>query len=458
MKSPESRGSRLGLREIHQLRSVPSLQGRRALARCFVKQGKWGLLDATGAVWPVFVHAVSTEDGGAAGSPEALGAWDWVELCCDGVPRDGFAISARVRVLTRSRPSQMHEHLAHWLDTISFDAHGFVPAVPFPELAAHQLLHQAKKRLREYFQALGYYELEAPLCVPSGGIERYLQVFETQYRDYNGNEQPLQLPTSPEFALKKCLSRGYEKIFSLAQSFRNGGEISPWHRPQFTMLEWYTAGQSLADLIEQTSNIVELVWQTVASAGSSVFSSAAKCRAAPVLRVEELYHRFFQLDLRKVLATHKAMDFYDALKGKSISVRPDDTLDELFWKSFLDNIEPALKDYDWVFLTGFPLGFASLAGPEPGGLFAERFELFARGVEICNGYFELTDSDVMRNRFDDILLQRSDLRSDASFESAMLAGIPPCAGNALGLERLVSVIMGANGLLAGHGLDSFSSQ
>jgi lysyl-tRNA synthetase class 2 len=177
-----------------------------------------------------------------------------------------------------------------------------------------------------------------------------------------------------------------------------------------------------------------------------------------VLRIEDLYGEFFGIDLRKVLASNDAADFYAALNGKAISVRPDDSLDELFWKSFLDIIEPSLKLRDWVFLTGFPVGYASLAQAEPGGLFAERFELFSCGVEICNGYFELTDIDVMRNRFDEILLRRSDLRGDKSFESAMQAGIPPCAGNALGLERLVSVIMGAESLVAGHGLDSFSSQ
>jgi lysyl-tRNA synthetase class 2 len=224
------------------------------------------------------------------------------------------------------------------------------------------------------------------------------------------------------------------------------------------MLEWYTVGQGLSDLIDQTQEIVEIVSQSLALSGSAPLARSGIRNSVEILRIEDLYGEFFGIDLRKVLLSNDAADFYASLIGKAISVRPDDSLDELFWKSFLDIIEPSLKQRDWVFLTGFPVGYASLAQAEPEGLFAERFELFSGGVEICNGYFELTDVDVMRNRFDEILLRRSDLRGDTSFDSAMQAGIPPCSGNALGLERLVSVIMGAQSLLAGHGLDSFSSQ
>jgi lysyl-tRNA synthetase class 2 len=451
--------SRLALREIHQLRSVPSLKGRLATVRGFVKEGKWGLVDSSGAVWPVFIDVCVESLQGDSHAESKLELWDWVELCFEGVPKPGYVMAAsRGRILTKSRDSELHQRFVCWLDTLSFDTSGYAPSGPFPELSAHQIIHHAKLRLRDYFRALGYLELEAPLCVPSGGIERYMHVFETRYRDYNGIEHPLQLPTSPEFALKKCVSQGYPKVFSLAQSFRNGGEVSPWHRPQFTMLEWYTVGQSLSDMIRQTQEIVETVSQSLALSGPAPLARTDIRSSVEVLRIEDLYGEFFGIDLHKVLASNDATDFYASLDGKAISVRPDDSLDELFWKSFLDVIEPSLKQRDWVFLTGFPVGYASLAQAEPGGLFAERFELFSCGVEICNGYFELTDVDVMRNRFDEILLRRSDLRGDKSFESAMQAGIPPCAGNALGLERLVSVIMGAEGLVAGHGLDSFSSQ
>jgi lysyl-tRNA synthetase class 2 len=459
MTSSLTEPSRLALREIHQLRSVPSLKGRLATVRGFVKEGKWGLVDCSGAVWPVFIDVCIESLQGGSQPESKLEQWDWVELRFDGVPKSGYVMAASSgRILTRSRASELHQRFVHWLDHLHFDTNGYARSAPFPELSAHQIIHQAKQRLRDYFRALGYLELEAPLCVPSGGIERYMQVFETSYRDYNGKEHPLQLPTSPEFALKKCLSQGYPKVFSLAQSFRNGGEISPWHRPQFTMLEWYTVGKSLSEMIDQTQEIVEIVSQSLALSGPAPLARTDIRSSVEVLRIEDLYGEFFGIDLRKVLASNNAADFYASLNGKAISVRPDDSLDELFWKSFLDIIEPSLKQRDWVFLTGFPVGYASLAQSEPGGLFAERFELFSCGVEICNGYFELTDVDVMRNRFDEILLRRSDLRGDKSFESAMQAGIPPCAGNALGLERLVSVIMGAESLVAGHGLDSFSSQ
>lgn len=455
----------LSLLNIHQLQQSPPLTPRVAVARAFKKDDQWGLIDHSGALWPV------------AGGPlfeSCACQWDWVEVCFH---LEAPCRAQSVRVVTKaSRPeltnSLGHQHelaeganllatLVHWLRHARF-LDGFCVQGPFVGLQQHECFQQALRAARSFFLSSGYQELLSPVCVVSGGMERYLRPFATTYVDHDGSALELQLPTSPEFALKKAVSRGLPKVFSLAPSFRNGGERSIWHRPQFTMLEWYTVGSSLDALIQETCDLIDAVARALAwrrplsmadDSGGAVFGPVIKQPTRLV--IPDLYQEWLGLDLLHVLQSGSPAQFYDALLHKVPSVRPDDSMDELFWKSFCDVVEPKLRSIEWAVLTGFPSGYASLAKPDGSGLLARRFEMFARGVEICNGYEELTDAQVMVRRFDSLVTERSDLKRDAAFEEAMHVGLPDCAGNALGMERLVSVLLGADEIVVDHGLGPF---
>ena len=445
-----------------------------ARARVFLHQGEWGLVDPSGALWPI-EFALDPE--------QEFKSLDWLEVRFAGVSDQSLRVRFSLcRVLTNSSaalaraapppvsPEFMIETLPQfemtgvfwqWLNSAVF-SDGYTEMVPFGGVASHQLLQSGSRAARQLFRSWGFSEVEAPVCVMSGGMERYLKMFSSTYIDYHGREYGIQLPTSPEFALKKALARGTDRIFSLAPSFRNGGEISDWHQPQFTMLEWYQVGADLKDLIKQTGGIINAVRDELLGHSCGRLMGGVHGEALgpfsdnpQILSIPQIYADTFHIDLAEAFATGDAQDFYRALKQFVPSVRPDDTLDELFWKSFCDVIEPGLRQQDWVVLTGFPVGYATLAAPDAGGVFAKRFEIFARGVEICNGYEELTDAGLMEERFSSLLSERSGLQRDAAFEDAMRFGIPPCAGNALGMDRLVSAILGAQRLFTGHSLGAF---
>jgi lysyl-tRNA synthetase class 2 len=489
-------GGRYSLREIYQLRDLISPCSRKSTARVFYWAGAPGLADYSGALWPVHLSREGQDSARSAHEVSySCKEWSLVEvMSCTQCVGQGELVQSQASKEKRSAgdkessgfmrfvvanewgspvPSEqipegaagvggnpLERQAVDWRNqTFSrFSAHStngsvFFRTTPFEGLRRHQKFQKARQAAVLYFMNRGYFNVEAPILVQSGGIERYLDVFETRYRDYHGREEIFQLPTSPEFSLKKLLVQGYPRVFSIAPCFRNGGELSDWHRPQFSMLEWYTAGQTLDGLIEQTFEFVRAVARALGS--ESFCSGAAPGLPEPLLvTVPELYSQHFNLDLTAVLESPQA--FYEGVRARSTSVLQTDSWEDLFWKSFLDVIEPTFRELPCVFVSEFPAAFASLAAPSVRTGFSSRFEMFMYGVEICNGYFELTDSELMRSRFSSICAERSDLKRDADFEAAMDFGLQPCAGNALGLDRLVSVLSGQRALSHTAGLEPSS--
>ena len=478
--------ARYTLKEIFELRSVQSVAGRRCSCRLFLHKGQIGAFDVSGTLWPIAIQAAAA---GKVAESECQ-AGDWVELCFSAPFKDSLACAAKFGGNTRMACSLsgfaapeagsnvFWDECLRWLGDLDergcFDLPGFteetaadrqnmvfttlfIASSPFQKFRHHQTYQSIKCSVAQYFRGQGYLELEAPLLVKSGGIEMYLNPFRTKYTDHSGAEHSLEMPTSPEFSLKKLLAQGYPRVFSLAQTFRNHGESSHWHRPQFCMLEWYTVGQSLDELIAQTFDVVRCVARRLAELGNALHTTnaAEKLLALNPLRfrIEDLYAQYFNLDLGACM--HDEKRFYTALKSKSVSVLATDSFDTLFWKSFLDVIEPEVLKNQCVVICGFPARFAALAAPEPNGLYAERFELFINGVEICNGYYELTDVAELRARFAEICARRPETARDLEFEAAMEFGMPAASGNALGLERLISVLHDRKELTTGHGLGPF---
>ena len=306
--------------------------------------------------------------------------------------------------------------------------------------------------LRRWFDARGFVEVDPPILQLSPGNEAHLHAFATELEAADGS--PLgrrYLHTSPEFACKKLLAAGETRLFAFAHVFRNR-ERGPVHHPEFTMLEWYRAGEPYEALMEDCHEILGL-----AAAAGGLDELAYRGRAvdpmAPPerLTVAEAFQRLAGIELmasidaqggtrRDILAA--------AVRTSGGRVAADDSWADLFSRMLVERIEPRLGAGRATLLCEYPVAEAALARPKPGDpRVAERFELYACGVELANAFGELTDPEEQRRRFvaDMDLKERVYGRRyplDEDFLAA-LADMPEASGIALGFDRLVMLATGA---------------
>ncbi len=253
--------------------------------------------------------------------------------------------------------------------------------------------------IRDFFGARGFVEVDTPALQQSPGIEPHLRAFATALDPPEGGA--LYLHTSPEFAMKKLLAAGMERIFQLAHAFRNGDRGS-LHHPEFMMLEWYRAHASYRDLM---ADCEALLRAALGAAGGDRFRwrGAEADPAAPwhYLSVADAFTRFCGID---VLATCPSEDFAClAHEARRIGVAPHDgdTWEDLFFRLFLEKIEPHLGVGAPTVLYDYPIAMAALARPKPEDpRLAERFEVYVCGLELANAFGELTDAAEQRRRFD----------------------------------------------------------
>jgi lysyl-tRNA synthetase class 2 len=294
---------------------------------------------------------------------------------------------------------------------------------------------------RAFFAARGYMEVETPYAVPTPGEEVHLAGFATNRRYPDGGGEALWLHTSPEFAMKKLLAGGAGRIFQIARVWRNG-EGSTSHAPEFTMLEWYRPGGTLADLMDETEALLRAVLPPVVT-----------CRGATV----DL-SRFERLTLADAFARHVGADLLatagdaPALAAQAgTGLRDGEDWEDLFFRLLLERVEPAIGRAHPTFLTHWPAAQAALARRDPADpRVAERFELFACGLELANAFVELTDPAEQRARFEADRARRHALYGgpdwplDEELLAALEAGLPACAGIALGFDRLAMLAAGAD--------------
>ncbi len=299
--------------------------------------------------------------------------------------------------------------------------------------------------VRGFFDARGYLEIETPYAVAAPGEEVHLRAFATERIFPDGGRERLWLHTSPEFAMKRLLVAGAGRIFQLARVWRNG-EGSDRHAAEFTMLEWYRPDATLADLMDETEALCRAVLPPVVAIGDARCALSAFER----LTVAEAFRRYAGADL---LATAGDAAALAASAGERL--RPRETWEDLFFRLLLSRIEPAIGRGRPTFLTHWPAAQAALARRDPADpRVAERFELFACGLELANAFVELTDAAEQRARF---LADRAsrhalyggpdhadqDWALDEDFLAALAHGMPPAAGIALGFDRLAMLATGA---------------
>ena len=310
-----------------------------------------------------------------------------------------------------------------------------------PALLARGRLQTA---LRLWFDGEGFLEVDPAALQTSPGNEAHLHAFATEALDETGQGRPMYLHTSPEFALKKLLAAGETRIFALSHVFRNR-EQTRRHAPEFTMLEWYRVGEDYTRLMRDSMELLRLA---CTAAGTSHLSWQGRT-CDPALTPE-------RVTVAQAIARHTGIDLLASIRpdgttdtaalaaqmtAKGLRVAPDDTWSDLF-SALLVLVEPHLGQGRVTLLDHYPAAEAALARRVPGDArIAERFELYACGVELANGFGELTDAAEQRRRFEAEMDEKQRIYGyryplDEDFLAA-LAIMPAAAGIALGFDRLV---------------------
>ncbi|HKG76111.1 MAG TPA: EF-P lysine aminoacylase EpmA [Beijerinckiaceae bacterium] len=306
--------------------------------------------------------------------------------------------------------------------------------------------------LRGFFAARDFVGVEAAALQISPGNEAHLHAFATDIIAPDGGRSRLYLHTSPEFACKKLLAAGERRIFDVARVFRNR-ERGPLHHPEFTLLEWYRVDKPYKALMRDCADVLALAAE---AAGAGTLTWRGRC-TDPYLTPERLtlaeaFDGFAGIDLLATLDDAGGTD-RDALAASArtagVRVAADDTWSDVFSRVLVERIEPQLGHGRATILYEYPVAEAALARPKAGDArVAERFELYACGVELANGFGELTDAAEQRRRFENEMAEKARVYGerypvDEDFLAA-LAEMPAASGVALGLDRLVMLATGAS--------------
>ncbi|MDD3182528.1 MAG: EF-P lysine aminoacylase EpmA [Alphaproteobacteria bacterium] len=308
------------------------------------------------------------------------------------------------------------------------------------------------RTIRTYFESQDFSEVDTPTLQFSPGNEVHLQAFKTVLKDpHGGPSAPLYLHTSPEFAMKKLLVAGEDKIYQIAHTYRNG-ERSSRHHPEFTMMEWYRAH---ADTAPIKADCIALVRACATESHKTIFTannmSCDPFAEWETLSVQEAFKRYANIDLLATMPDPKEPDtklLRTAMAHLKIRTAPDDNWDDLFFRVMGELIEPYLGKERPTFLCDYPISMAALARPLPHDPhLAERFELYIAGYEIANAFGELTDPEEQLRRFQTDMDLKEKLHGerypiDMDFIAALRHGMPPSAGIALGIDRLVMLCAG----------------
>jgi lysyl-tRNA synthetase class 2 len=311
------------------------------------------------------------------------------------------------------------------------------------------LLHtraRIKAALRAWFEAQGFVEVETACLQISPGNEAHLHAFRTEEIAPDLSRRAFYLHTSPEIACKKLLAAGEHKLFTFAPVFRNR-ERGALHAPEFTMLEWYRAEAEYESVMQDCAALLKLAADTADNRFVSWRGVTCNPRKEPErLTVAEAFRRYAGIDLLATIGNRDALAAASDAAG--VAARADDTWADIFSKLLTALIEPKLGNGRATLLTEYPASEAPLARPSAADpRVAERFELYCCGVELANGFGELTDPELQRRRLEAEMDKKAERYGerypiDDDFIAA-LHHMPPASGCALGFDRLVMLATGA---------------
>ncbi|MDE2736086.1 MAG: EF-P lysine aminoacylase EpmA [Gemmatimonadota bacterium] len=357
---------------------------------------------------------------------EGIKTGDIVELY--GIAAEGVIDVTQIRLLVSSR--------ADWSqgDWTRFHSNG---------LWANMRVRAAVlDAVRSFFKDAGFLAVETPTLARASAQEEHIQLFATEYQRDKAQEQ-LYLAPSPELYMKRLLGVGFERIYQISRSYRNG-EMGPQHNPEFALIEWYRAYASYEEIMADVENLVIHVVGSVLGRSSVVREG----------REVDLQPPWKRLSVRDAFARWAAVDLDACADAESLfrrarvlgydSARRGDSWEDLYHKILLERVEPELAKLGAVHLFDYPRQLAALAKLKEGDpAIAERTEAYLGGVELSNGYTELNDPAQQRERFARGV-RAGGAPADEAFLVAMERGIPPAGGVALGLDRLVMIVVGAS--------------
>jgi elongation factor P--(R)-beta-lysine ligase len=315
-----------------------------------------------------------------------------------------------------------------------------------PFLTARSAITRA---LRTWFDGQGFVEVETGILQVSPGNETHLHAPRTELADASGGRATRYLRTSPEFAAKKLLAAGETKIFEFARVFRDR-ERGDLHLPEFTMLEWYRANAAYEAVITDNVAVISRAAQATGIGQFSFRGRSADPFAEPErLTVTAAFERFAGIDLLATISGSEGdRSALAAAARRCVRITDDDTWSDIFSKVLVEHVEPKLGQGRLTVLFEYPAPEAALARAKPSdSRVAERFEIYACGVELANGFGELTDAAEQRRRFITAMDEKERRYGeryplDEDFLRAV-AAMPPSSGVALGFDRLVMLASGA---------------
>ena len=307
------------------------------------------------------------------------------------------------------------------------------------------------RAIRGFLEAAGFLEVQTPALVSAPGLEAHIEPMAVVSGPDDGGESTQFLITSPEHHMKRLLGGGFSRIYQMGKCYRRG-EVSPQHQPEFTLVEWYRAYATYREIATDTENLVAHVSQQVL--GTTMVEHAGRLLDLRPpwqrLTVTEAFARYGGVDLPA--CGDSEVFGRQARAAGCDSVVDGDTWEEVFFKVLLDRVEPRLADLGAVLLQDYPAPLASLSKlkmDDP--LTAERVEAYIGGMELANGFTELNDPREQRRRF---MAERQRRRGspaaalplDEAFLRMLSDGMPPAAGMALGVGRLIMMLTDATAI------------
>ncbi|MFH0857383.1 MAG: EF-P lysine aminoacylase EpmA [Candidatus Magasanikbacteria bacterium] len=293
------------------------------------------------------------------------------------------------------------------------------------------------RSIREFFWNENFIEVETPLLLHIPGQEPYLDPMKVLFQNERGENYTGYLHTSPEYSLKKMLGAGYTQIFSLCKCFRSVESFGGTHNPEFTMIEWYRTGVDFTALMDDVEKLCFLL--------GGMFKKEIHFKR---MHMKEIWKEILDVNLDELL-TDESLKAFCMQKGYSLGA--EERYEDMFYRIFLNEIEPKLEEMGNVILHHYPAQMAALAKlDDADNRYAERFEVYMNGMEIANAFSELTDGKEQRKRF----LEEQEIREKLGKERIEIDEefiyavdmLPQCTGIALGVDRLVQVLLGCKNI------------
>jgi len=307
-----------------------------------------------------------------------------------------------------------------------------------------QLRSIITRSIREFFWSENFLEVDAPTIIQLPGQEPYLSPMKLEIHDEKNTSYSAYLHTSPEYSMKKMLASGFQNIFYLGKCFRDNESFGGLHNPEFTMLEWYRTNATMFDLMKDVQALWSvLIKNKVLHEARGTYHEAH----VEVKHMREIWQEHVHVNLDDYLTTESLFQLcqkLNLLPRDTCLVPREEPYEDLFYRIFLNHIEPKLIAP--TIIHHYPAQMAALAKlSDEDPRYAERFEVYINGMEIANAFTELTDADEQLRRLEEEQKLRKTLGKDVfpidmEFIDAV-KNLPPCAGIALGVDRLIQVLL-----------------